>query len=481
MRRMFIFSTIFSVLLSVFSPLVTNATSAYDNWYQTTDTLEIQDTANTCDLQTVNDGWLDTMLDVEKWVQWHYPVSKTDTENRQASFVNAIHNGRWAVSQVYESATKKYIYVTWTETPNLQVNFYSGVGGVSLSSSGTLNRVTIGCPKAVGHNSTEPMVYNFSPSTAGRVSNPDGSVKNYFAYADVINYPESYSGLPIRTNFSQASPYTPAFAYVVDDLNITGIICTNDNQCRLPIESSNLGAQLRIKNSDGEIIYTKNYNFRDKADSSLEYNFPSYGDYILEIDWQALIPAIFPSDVEVHTLKLPITVDGSTYASGTGTQNCDDEGNCEAVSLYEDCDATDILCHIRNGIVAVKSLLISLFVPSSSYLTNKLSSLKQTVQDKFGILFFPFSFLIDLFTALSSASSSCAFSSTSIPGVTMGNTLFGKPVNLNVCSAETYFPGIYNIVTFFIRLVTVSALILALYYRISNLLGFDGLNKKGHG
>lgn len=260
-------------------------------------------------------------------------------------------------------------------------------------------------------------------------------------------------------SMSPSDDFTPQITYSVDDMRILGNICVNESQCILPIERQSLGLNLKIKNSLDEVVHEKNYNFRDSILSTFDFEMPEHGEYTLEASWQALVPSIFPDDVTVHTLVLPFTIDGSSYVSGVGRQNCTDQGVCDEFSPYQDCDLTDILCHMRNAGVFIRGILNSFISVSFMAIETSFTYLKTTLTDKLGFLLFPFTAITDIFSALI-----VPVSPTS-PQITFANVLGSSPLVLNYGALEDVAPSIFNVSIIFLRGLIILSLIGGLMHK----------------
>lgn len=192
------------------NPMIVNATSGFDDYYNTTNQLQVKSfmTPNiyapafdcTVNPETITNDWFTYILDDAKWSS----ATNFNDEMRE-SFVEAVENGSWAVG---ESGYVDYgpwgigqVYVYWSETPatinfdnaNYRVSFSSTEVHQASISNKAYYRLSTDCTPEVSH-------YTVSPSS-GTLTGPiyNQPSRNYSVTNATINYPLGYEGSSVVT------------------------------------------------------------------------------------------------------------------------------------------------------------------------------------------------------------------------------------------------------------------------------------------
>jgi len=180
-----------------------NAASIYDTVYRVTDEVHIKEalTAGQCVSGTSTDvtfNWATPIVDESTWLPSQNVSDLTDMKN---SFLTALENGRWGVSQITDNS----VLVFWTEDTSLDLRWNpAGVNASSTTSNIYQTRIESSC---LYTTSIEPhpvtsggMSFNIPNSEATNVSTLpayNAFNVNLFVYTDYPNYPTDYAGLPI--------------------------------------------------------------------------------------------------------------------------------------------------------------------------------------------------------------------------------------------------------------------------------------------
>ncbi len=440
-----------------------SAVSVYDDVYRTTDNLIVNkvygQNQNNCgsDIDVASD-WYGRVITK---LPGNPSLSPTQT-----SFKQAVTNGwDYGISTYSDSNNNKTPFVFWaTSAPTGQHFFNWGLDSLSLS--GTSFGVShlqqfgeiSGCPVSFD---TWNITSLSSPVISGSSTGLYSMYRNFFVSTTATNYPTDYMGLPIRKQFDLKTSLTSVFDIVKTGTQIA--VTPSGFSSDLP-QGLKVCHNIVLTDSSNNYLISKKIGLDQSV--GLQYDFKDYGTYYVTVT---------PSDcgvpyVSIATLISPVSTTVDVVIDGTSSvfqssEFCDSSGTCSTTGL-EDCDALDVACELRNLGRQITTTLYNLFVPTKVQVFSLMSRFNDFMHDQFGFLWFPFDFFIKLLTQFSLATDSCTFSS-SVPGANISGTFFGSSVTLSVCSAEQDSPQIYNLVVFFIRLVVVSTLLVALFYRMT--------------
>ncbi len=218
-------------------------------------------------------------------------------------------------------------------------------------------------------------------------------------------------------------------------------------------------------------------NYRLEAQYLVQecYRYPSYPatpDHCFYADLGQELPGY-----DFVPTRVNLKIDGSSISGDTRDDDCAEDGFCSPPSPYEDCSTygVDLLggftCVMGNFGKWLAITLKMLFIPSGIFMQDYFENFMRVFTDLLGFLLYPITFTIQLFTEMWTASDTCSVVLASgVPGANPSGTFFGATPNINVCSAQTHLPAVYNIAVFFTRVVTVVGLIYALYHRYFELL-----------
>ena len=283
-----------------------------------------------------------------------------------------------------------------------------------------------------------------------------------------INYPKDYNGerfddLVVKKNI------TPSIHYSVNGLKLDAFLCTKQFQDLCKPMTYPWGRDTRFKYeikhdpSDSKPIYSSgDLSLADAL--HFTYNFENKGKYYLIL--QYVFPGIpFPSHEDkynFHVLNLPILIDGSSYFSGTKSQNCEN-GACKDYSPFKDCSSLNIIqaigCHLDNFGIALKSYLAYLFVPDISDLKDYFKNFTDSMSKSLGFLWTPFDFTITVLRSITDSGNS--------------NNTCDIGYNLKLCVWRYNFPQLWDIFQKLLQSSVVLVLIYAYWRKISNIFDID--------
>lgn len=283
-----------------------------------------------------------------------------------------------------------------------------------------------------------------------------------------INYPKDYNGerfndLILKKNI------TPSVHYSVNGLKLDAFLCTKQFQDLCKPMTYPWGRDTKFKYEikhdpgDSKPIYSSgDLSLADAL--HFTYNFENKGKYYLIL--QYVFPGIpYPSHEDkynFHVLNLPILIDGSSYFSGTKSQNCEN-GSCKDYSPFKDCSSLNIIqaigCHLDNFGIALKSYLAYLFVPDISDLKDYFKNFTNSMSKSLGFLWSPFEFTITVLKSITNTGNS--------------NNTCDIGYNLKLCAWRSNFPQLWDIFQKLLQSAVVIVLIYAYWRKIANIFDID--------
>lgn len=463
-----VLSLVCSLLIS---PL---ASAASDYGMKITDSVHIGGTspAGTCDQQEMNTQW-GSFMSTDTNNQWSYKNTwnySSNYDNARATldsfatrFAEHLETGSgWAVQQGpgSESGAGNWTRI-YTFDPGATIEVHDGYltasTGQIRAASFLLN------PNA----SCRFQAWDYSDGVFVSIA-VDENHPLLLVATDHMSYPADYSGPQIPSSFTPKPDFYVPYTMNVDDKNITVIpkpVDTGGKCWRWASTLIKQGSSTSTNLGDWEVISETDYLASNEPG---HLKAGAYGtDYaigMLAFDCEAPTEKISDS----YNLKLervyPLKIDGSSYVLDSDELNCDDGGVCEQPSPYEDCSTygTDIIgglgCVLRNFGVFLRSLFVTLFVPTSGFLKDYFSDFKEFIDAKFGFLIWPLQWAVDFvnafFDGLDGTNNICSWS--------FGD-LFNSSFRLNFCSLEQNFPTAFNTARYMIQAFTVFGLISGLY------------------
>lgn len=427
------------------------------------------------------------------------------------------------------------VVIHWTEDKSLSLKWTENT--IWLESKGGKKPVyqaylTYVCKKTVCSEGDPPRDYvvgvypvfdnntgELDTSTAGRIFSTRESQNKGPGYLGFLanvtdenmNYPDGYEGQKINKTYNKKSVLRPDFKY---DLNGMTLVAT-DHKKDLPkvAKDSDIGYYKwtilwsvficpdgwddhKSKcDTHGDAYDTQRMNKED----TFTYTFDKKMDYVIAAEYVPMFCVRevlngspcqsvslaemagkqYAEDYELGWTYVHLKVDGSIQSGDTRDAECNEIGYCKPKSQYEDCskyagNIVDLVgCWVRNALIWFLSFIKWLIVPSTSDLQRSVDDLGKTLSSKLGFLWYPFEWILKLFTQFTRSANTCSFGVSGIPFADINGRFFGNRVHLSVCSAERDLPQVYNVSVFFVRILTVFALLYALYRRIIAMLSVD--------
>lgn len=283
-----------------------------------------------------------------------------------------------------------------------------------------------------------------------------------------IKYPKDYNGerfddLNLKKNI------TPSVHYSVNGLKLDAFLCTKQFQDLCKPMTYPWGRDTKFKyeikqnpNDEKPIYSSGDLSLADAL--HFTYNFENKGKYYLIL--QYVFPGIpYPSHEDkynFHVLNLPILIDGSSYFSGTKSQNCEN-GACKEYSPFKDCSSLNIIqaisCHLDNFGIALKSYLAYLFVPDISDLKDYFKNFTDSMSKSLGFLWSPFDFTLTILKSITSTD--------------ITNNTCDIGYNLKLCAWRYNFPQLWDIFQKLLQSAVVIVLIYAYWRKIANIFDMD--------
>ena len=283
-----------------------------------------------------------------------------------------------------------------------------------------------------------------------------------------FTYPPGYEGIRID-NLDVKKNITPSIHYSVNGFKLDAFLCTKQFQdlCK-PMtypwgRNTKFRYEIKQNPSDEKPIYSSgNLSLADAL--HFTYSFDKKGKYYLIL--QYVFPGIpYPSledKYNFHVLNLPILIDGSSYFSGTKTQNCEN-GSCKEYSPFKDCSALNIIqaigCHLDNFGIALKSYLAYLFIPDISDLKDYFKNFTDAMSKSLGFLWSPFDFTISILKSITSSN--------------VTNSTCDIGYHIKLCAWRFNFPQLWDIFQKLLQSAVVIVLIYAYWRKITNIFDID--------
>lgn len=283
-----------------------------------------------------------------------------------------------------------------------------------------------------------------------------------------IKYPKDYNGERFD-NLALKKDITPSVHYSVNGLKLDAFLCTKQFQdlCK-PMtypwgRDTKFKYEIKQNPTDEKPIYSS--GDLSLADSlHFTYNFENKGKYylILQYVWPGIPFPGHDDKYNFHVLNLPILIDGSSYFSGTKSQNCEN-GSCKDYSPFKDCSSLNIIqaigCHLDNFGIALKSYLAYLFVPDITDLKDYFKNFTESMSKSLGFLWSPFDFTINILKSITSSD--------------ITNNTCDIGYNLKLCAWRFNFPQLWDIFQKLLQSAVVIVLIYAYWRKIANIFDMD--------
>lgn len=309
---------------------------------------------------------------------------------------------------------------------------------------------------------------DYESPTNNNIINADADRPLMLIASDNITYPSDYTGPQIPSAFTPKPDFYVPYILNVDDKNITvtpKAVDTGGKCWKWAATLVKKGSSTSENLGDWEVISETDY-LTSNEPARLKAN--AYGDdyAVGMLAYDCAAPAAKISDS--YNLKLerlyPLKINGGSYVLDSDNLNCDNGGVCEEPSPYEDCTSygADLIggfgCVMRNFGVLLRSLFITLFVPTPGFLKDYFNDFKEFINTKFGFLIWPLTWAVDFvnafFNGVNGTNNICSWS--------FGN-VFNSDFKLNFCSLEQNFPAAFNTARYMIQAFTVFALLSGLY------------------
>jgi len=459
------------IVISVFSFLkFSDALSSYDDNYVLTDNMTLTDSGAICPEYDLGKNWYSyalsaTLADTHFWSAPQLSAMKTDLKN-------AVDlNYSWGVTTQEQAGNSKVVHVYWSKNTASRISFTTNEVVIDNGggSNPSLGKFTYMIKRAHdGSGGCNPELIDYATPNSFQISNNQTSssvkLKNVFVGGVVnITYPALYGGLPIRQTYTPPDTVYPNFTYKIDGFNIEANYLYN-----VPLNEPKT-AQLRWRfvGKDTSGFYTVVLkDVTQLLHEQFDYTSGFLGDFELWLDLIPTSPTIITPPDTTDTLVQRIKIDGNLFAGDTSSNECTN-GVCNVPDLYENCGLTDVACTLRNFGVYLKGLLISLFVPSSAYISTYFTGLSEFFTEKLGILLYPITFITDTLNLFidSASSPACSFST--------GGTIFGASPTLNFCVVEDTMPTLYNPIMAFVRGSILFGMIWAIRRKLMSILRGD--------
>ena len=464
MKRFIILILSLSLIIQLVAPVFASAKSPYDDDIKTTPSLtipRIRDKGRDC--SGSEDGFGDIsdnyMMFLERAVNRTRPQYKQQLIDQYKEFRTIIDTedlGYWAIFQ----RDQKFFFVFTRKE-----NFLGASIGPGIHFSNKANK-PFGYIELSDHFGCNyhPLLYTYG-DTLSQDSYPGSKV---FINNFPINYPSDYEGERFD-NLILKKNITPSIHYSVNGLKLDAFLCTKQfqNLCK-PMtypwgRDTKFKYEIKHDPGDSKPIYSSgDLSLADAL--HFTYNFENKGKYylILQYVWPGIPYPGLEDEYNFHVLNLPILIDGSSYFSGTKSQNCEN-GACKEYSPFKDCSSLNIIqaigCHLDNFGIALKSYLAYLFIPDISDLKDYFKNFTDAMSKSLGFLWSPFDFTISILKSITSSD--------------VTNSTCDIGYNLKLCAWRYNFPQLWDIFQKLLQSAVVIVLIYAYWRKITNIFDID--------
>lgn len=474
MKRFFLLSLILFASISSTLMLGFPVNAASDYGVKVTTSIHIGGTtpSGTCDLHEMNTQWASFMSSntANQWSYkntWNYTSNYDNSRQTLDTFANrfaqnlATGSG-WAVQQgpSNDGGAGDWVRI-FTFDPDAVMEVHDGY---ISASKGDVRFVSFMLNPNAG---CRFQALHYQDNYASAI----GVGEDYpilLVATESIIYPSDYIGEQIPSAFTPKPDFYVPYILNVDDKKLTITPKPADTGGKCWKWASTLvkkGTSTSDNFADWEVISETDYL---ASNASAELKARDYGnDYAIGMmPYNCDAPAAPISDS--YNLKLeriyPLRLDGSSYVLDSDDMGCESGGLCEPPSPFEDCTTygTDLIggigCQIRNFGVLLRSLFITLFVPSPGFLKDYFTEFKDFINVKLGFLIWPVTWSVDFvsafFNGVNGTNNICNWS--------FGN-IFNSDFKLNFCSLEQNFPTAFNTARYMIQAFTVFMLVSGLY------------------
>ena len=468
MKRFIISILSLSLIIQLVAPVFASAKSPYDDDIKTTPSLtipRIRDNGRDCSgsedsFGDISDNY---MYFLERAVNRTRPQYKQQLIDQYKEFRTIIDTedlGYWAIFQ-----REANIYFVFTRKENF---LGAGIGpGIHFGNKANKPFGFIHLSDHFGCN-YRPVLYTYGDTLS------QDSYANIYSGSKVfinnfpINYPSGYEGERFD-NLILKKNITPSIHYSVNGLKLDAFLCTKQFQDLCKPMTYPWGRDTKFKYEikhdpgDSKPIYSSgDLSLADAL--HFTYNFESKGKYylILQYVWPGIPFPGHDDKYNFHVLNLPILIDGSSYFSGTKSQNCEN-GACKEYSPFKDCSSLNIIqaigCHLDNFGIALKSYLAYLFVPDITDLKDYFKNFTDAMSKSLGFLWSPFDFTISILKSITSSD--------------VTNSTCDIGYNLKLCAWRFSFPQLWDIFQKLLQSAVVIVLIYAYWRKIANIFDID--------
>jgi len=423
-----------SLALSL-SPFITSPTSAAPG-----------DAYPTICTDTLNDGWKARILAID---------SSFDEENDAYVIFQQTPTGSPA------TVNSGRYFIQWGDPGNIVLTYEDPIPSSSntgVKFSFPASPARSGQTYLYADNSSAPQftTYPWPFGASGMQLTDTGSSRDScIILTNNVSFVGDFSGAPLYPGMSP-NVY-PKVGYTLDDRNLSALIYERDP---IVANCSNNGVHWTLS-SPTEVIDEQFKSIYDVY----TYTMPGVDTYTLEAEYYSGVPCA-PLPLNYIPTLLHLNVNGESVTGSTDLNSCTTTAgvfNCDEADPYADCSTygTDVggyvQCVIANFGVFLRALLVSLFVPPVSVLDGFYEQITTFMDTKLGFIYTSLASVVNMLTGMitSAATPDCVLNP---PG-----TLFGSPVEFNLCTFEDNFPAAFAVMQTLVIGATVVGFTFAFY------------------
>ena len=132
---------------------------------------------------------------------------------------------------------------------------------------------------------------------------------------------------------------------------------------------------------------------------------------------------------------------------------------------YENCEAVDIACHLRNFGTKIREIFTYFFIPSTTAFADDFNSLLKNMTQKLGFLGQSVEMLVGSLKSISAVSPTCSLSFSG-----QGSALFHGGFKFDLCTLHQQFPKLFEVAFMIIRGSLVFSLVFMINRKLKGVL-----------
>jgi len=479
MKKIFIISSIFAILFSVFSsifiPLIANAQSQPSKSIKT-NTLNFS--GGSCSDDTdLSLKWPEIFnnpsSDYYYKKTWNYTANSDGARSEYDAIADTFRtnvdsqSSGWGVAQTRTAHGSNTVTI-FVFDPTSSVAVHKSDDYHFLTDFKRLKILTFffnpnaSCRYQADNkydSTSSPTTLPFDPALS---QFPSYDFKYLFIATD-LTYPPDYNGEKVPPMFLPRDFLYPKIGYTVNEqykltahyIGDANICIPNSNSINLDFKTNCYRPSLNWHLTD-PTDKNKLFEVTQNLYAPFDYTLPGKDDYYLYASFTLPKPPLanISDNITLGTVRIKIKANGTFIIGSTEINDCSTSNNiydCGQADPYEDCSLKNtiiaipnfpeftipsvetIVCLSNNFGIWLKASLIDLFVPSVHFWSTLSDSFKSGITDKLGFLLYPTEFVVKL-------GQSIVNPLTAVRCNYNFGTFYGSPFSFDICTFEKQFP-----------------------------------------